>query len=61
MPPRIDPDTQENALPWPKDGREAVGGYPHLPPSDRPNFEPPDTSYACLPHTSHELRYATRY
>jgi hypothetical protein len=56
----IDLEPQENGTPWPKDGREAVGGYPHLPLTDRPKFEPPDTSYAHPWHTSCALHHTTQ-
>jgi hypothetical protein len=64
--PRIDLEPQKNGTLGPKDGREAVGGYPHLPPSDRTKFEPTEPREKVPeqnlfdPHTSYELSYATR-
>jgi hypothetical protein len=54
------PTSPGNASTGPKDGREPVGGYPHVPLGDRPKFEPTDMSYAHPPHTPYELHRATQ-
>jgi hypothetical protein len=58
--PRSDLEAQENASTGPKDGREPVGRYPHLPPRDRPKFEPTDTPYELHRATRKLIRLATR-